>query len=263
MIKFCSLYSGSSGNSIFVAYNKTKLLVDAGLSCKRVMAALDSIDESPCDISALLITHEHSDHIKGAGIIVRMLGIPLYVNERTWLEMKDKIGDVPDNLVNIINVGETFEIGDIAVKSFAIPHDAASPVAYSFFMDNKKVTTATDIGHITEEVYNNIKGSCAVLLESNHDEEMLKVGRYPWFLKERILGDNGHLSNDTCSQLTVSLAKEGTERFLLGHLSEENNFPELAYQTTFNGLSENNIEIGKDVLLSVASRSKSSEVMYI
>lgn len=261
MVKFCSLYSGSSGNSIFISSGKTKILIDAGLSCKRIVASLESIGEKPDEISGLLVTHEHSDHIKGVGILMRKIRVPLYVNEKTWDSMKNVIGDVPEDLVNIINVGETFEIGDIGVKSFSIPHDAADPVAYSFYIGNKKITSATDIGHVTDELCNNLMGSCTVLLESNHDIEMLKVGPYPWYLKKRILGDNGHLSNETCAKLTVSLAKMGTKRILLGHLSKENNFPELAYQTTFNELVKNGIRIGTDVLLNVASRSECSEVM--
>lgn len=261
MVKFCSLYSGSSGNSIFISSGNTRLLIDAGLSCKKIVQALDSIDESPSSISALLITHEHSDHIRGAGILMRKLGVPLYVNEKTWYAMKKSIGKVSEDLVNIINTGEFFEIGDIIVKSFPIPHDAVDPVAYSFFIGNNKITTATDIGHVTEELYDNLKGSCTVLLESNHDVEMLMVGGYPWPLKKRILGDKGHLSNETCAGLSVELAKSGTKRFVLGHLSKENNFPDLAYQTTYNELNHNGFKIGEDVLLKVASRHEASEVI--
>jgi len=263
MVKFCSLYSGSSGNSIFVSSGKTRILVDAGLSCKKIVQALSAIDESPTDISALLITHEHSDHIKGAGVLMRKLGLPMYVNEKTWNAMKSLIGDVPEELVNIINTGDMFEIGDIVVKSFSIPHDAADPVAYSFFIGDNKITAATDIGHVTEELYNNLKGSCTVLLESNHDVGMLMAGSYPWPLKRRIMGYRGHLSNESCASLSVKLAKEGTRRFLLGHLSQENNFPDLAYQTTCSELIRHGFKIGPDVFLGVASRYNVSEVISL
>jgi phosphoribosyl 1,2-cyclic phosphodiesterase len=152
--------------------------------------------------------------------------------------------------------GEEFKIGDIGIKSFSIPHDAAEPVGYNFFVDGKRITTATDIGHIDDELLSQIDGNDLLLLESNHDVDMLKVGPYPWPLKKRIMGERGHLSNEVAAEVITYLAERGCKHFILGHLSHENNFPELAYQTTFNALSEKKIAVGCDVTLEVALRDR-------
>ena len=156
-----------------------------------------------------------------------------------------------------------FEIGNIYVKAFPIPHDAIDPVGFNFFLDNKKITTATDIGHMTNKLLSYLMGSDLLLIESNHDIEMLKVGPYPWPLKKRILGERGHLSNEMAGKVVAYLAKNGTKKFLLGHLSRENNFPELAYQTVCNALSENDICAGKDIMLSVALRDRVGAVIEV
>jgi phosphoribosyl 1,2-cyclic phosphodiesterase len=263
MMKFCSLYSGSSGNCLFLSDGKTKILVDSGLSGKRIIEALVSIGENPSELSAVLVSHEHSDHIRGAGIISRKFDIPIYANEKTWKAMEEEIGPVNiKNKVYFENCKE-FEIGNIYVKAFPIPHDASDPVGYNFFLDNKKITTATDIGHMTNKLLSYLLGSDLLLLESNHDVEMLKVGPYPWPLKKRILGDRGHLSNEMAGKVVTYLAKNGTKKFLLGHLSRENNFPELAYQTVCNALSENNICVGKDIMLAVALRDRVGAVVEV
>lgn len=263
MIKFCSLYSGSSGNSIFLSVGGTKLLIDAGLSAKRIVEALVSIGENPSELSAVLISHEHSDHIRGAGILSRKFDIPVYANENTWEAMSPMLG--PVNLANRLcfDTGKEFQIGDIAINSFPIPHDASEPVGYNFFAENKKVTIATDIGHISLGLLNCLEASDLLLLESNHDVEMLKVGPYPWHLKKRIAGEHGHLSNETAGKVVAYMAEKGTKRFLLGHLSRENNFPELAYQTVCNALFEKQICVGTDVMLDVALRDKAGEVIEL
>jgi phosphoribosyl 1,2-cyclic phosphodiesterase len=159
--------------------------------------------------------------------------------------------------------GEEFEIGDICVRPFSIPHDAAEPVGYNFFTQGKRITTATDIGHMNRELLSYIEGNDLLLLESNHDIEMLKVGPYPWSLKKRILGDHGHLSNENCAKVIAYLAERGTRNFILGHLSQENNFPELAYQTTFNALNEKKIAVGSDVQLEVALRDRVGQMKIL
>jgi phosphoribosyl 1,2-cyclic phosphodiesterase len=263
MIKFCSLYSGSSGNSIFLSSGNTKILIDAGLSGKRIIEALVSIGEMPSELSAILVTHEHSDHIRGAGILSRKFSIPVYANEGTWEAMEQQLG--PINLKNkmYFSTGTGFEIGNIFVNAFSIPHDASEPVGYNFFIGNRKVTSATDIGHMNRSLLNFLEDSDLLLLESNHDIEMLKVGPYPWSLKKRIMGDKGHLSNEMAGKVVAYLAEKGTKQFLLGHLSRENNFPELAYQTVCNILHEKSIDINKDIVLSVATRDKAGKVVEI
>lgn len=263
MIKFCSLYSGSSGNALFIGTEKTKILIDAGLSGKRILEALRSIGENPAELSAILISHEHIDHVRGAGIVSRKQDVPIYANEATWCAMEYGLGPVKLENRVAFRTGEEFEIGDICVRPFSIPHDAAEPVGYNFFAEGKKITTATDIGHMNKELLSHMEGNDLLLLESNHDIEMLKVGPYPWPLKKRILGDHGHLSNENCAKVIAYLAAQGTRRFVLGHLSHENNFPELAYQTTFNALCEKQIAVGSDVTLEVALRDRVGTVTIL
>lgn len=263
MISFCSLFSGSSGNAAFVRTENTRLLVDAGLSGKRVIEAMHSIGEDPLSLNGILITHEHSDHIRGAGILSRKLNLPVYANENTWKAMESELGAVTDKNRVCFTTSEGFEIGDLSVLPFSIPHDAAEPVGYNFFAGSRKLTIATDIGHIHKRLLACLEDSDFILLESNHDEEMLKVGPYPWPLKKRILGDSGHLSNEMAGKVVAYLAEKGTRGFLLGHLSKENNFPELAYQTVYNQLFEKKIAVGQDVTLEVALRDRVGRLIHI
>ena len=259
MIKFCSLYSGSSGNSIYVGTDRTHLLVDAGVSGIRIAGALKEISVQPEHISGILITHEHSDHIKGAGIFSRKFNVPIYAKQKTWEAMRKELGDVSDENIKIID-HEYFTVGDIDVGNYSIPHDAADPVAYTFYIYNRKISVATDIGCVTETIHANVMGSDAVLIESNHDVEMLKNGSYPWSLKKRILSDHGHLSNDHAAELVSELALDGTKYIYLGHLSHENNYPELALKASCSALAECGMRPGRDVMVRVASRDHYSEV---
>lgn len=246
MVRFVSLVSGSSGNSTFVSDGKTNILIDCGMSGKALEKSLESIGERACEISALLVTHEHIDHIKGAGIISRKYNIPIYATAGTHSAME--IGKIRDEN-RLIADGE-FEIGSIGIKPFPIPHDAAQPVGYNLFAGGEKLSVATDIGHMTDEILDSILRSDRVLLEANHDVEMLKLGAYPYPLKQRILGDNGHLSNDTAAETALKLAENGTRSIMLGHLSNENNYPQIAYNTVLNRLRADKI----DICLCVADR---------
>jgi len=263
MIKFCSLFSGSSGNAIFLGTEKTKLLIDAGLSGKTIIEALHSIGEDPSELNAILVTHEHSDHIKGVGIVSRRFGIPVYANDGTWEAMESVIGRVGPGSCRRFDTGVIFDIGDIGVRAFPIPHDAREPVGFNFFARSRKITVATDIGHINKELLESFDKSDLILLESNHDTEMLKVGPYPWFLKQRIMGKTGHLSNEIAGKVVAYMAERGTENFLLGHLSKENNFPELAYQTACAALQGKGIEPGRDIMLDVVLRDKTGKVVNL
>lgn len=263
MIKVCSLFSGSSGNCIYISSGETAILVDAGVSGKRIEEALNSISVPVKSISGIVITHEHSDHINGAGILARRHKIPVYANELTWNAMKPFMGKLLPDFIKMYQNGESFDIGDIKVFPFPIPHDAVCPVGYNFYIENRKITVATDIGHINQELLNYLEKSDMILLESNHDIEMLKTGSYPWPLKRRILGDYGHLCNEMTGKVVAYLAENGTKFFLLGHLSKENNFPELAYQTVYNALLEKKISPETDVYLAVALRDKVSNVICL
>ena len=263
MIKLASLYSGSSGNAIYISNERTHILVDAGLSGKRIEESMAAIGGDIRDIQAIVISHEHIDHTMGAGILSRRFGIPIYANHRTWEAMRNQLKQIKPECIKVFSTGQAFSIGDVEVRTFYAPHDAAEPVGFRFCCHNKTATVATDIGHMDRELLSNLEGSDAILIESNHDIEMLKMGRYPWPLKQRILGDSGHLCNEVAGKVVAYLASKGTQKFLLGHLSAENNFPELAFQTVKNALSEKSIIAGKDVYLSVAFRDRVSEAICV
>ncbi len=256
---FCSLYSGSSGNSIFVSSGKTNILIDAGLPGKKIDEALKSIDKNPSSIDGIFITHEHSDHIKGVGILSRKYDIPIYANDKTWSAMEPSLGKIKEHNIKIMDRRSVVQIGDLDVKSFVIPHDAIAPVGYTISNNNKKVSVATDFGTFTDEIYSNIKDSEVILLESNHDVNMLKYGPYPYTLKRRILSEIGHLSNEDCGKAIIDIVKCGKgKNILLGHLSKTNNNPDLAFQTALSAIEEKGIVQGKDITLSMAKRDNPS-----
>ena len=247
-----SLRSGSRGNASLVSGGNTKLLVDCGVSGKSVTSVLADVDVYPEDISAIAVTHEHIDHIAGIGVMMRRYHIPVWANAATWTAMESQVGKIDKSLVNIFDNDSSFEIGEIGVKPFSIPHDAADPVGYSFMCGDEKVAVATDIGELKKDLFEAILGSKTVLLEANHDVNMLEIGKYPPQLKRRIRGKLGHLSNDDAGRAAEFLVRLGTERIILGHLSEENNYPELARQTVICVLNDAGIKCGRDVLLGVA-----------
>ncbi|MBZ9609678.1 MBL fold metallo-hydrolase [Clostridium estertheticum] len=257
---FCPLYSGSSGNSIFVASENTKILVDAGMPGKSIESALKEINQDPNDIDGIFITHEHSDHIKGAGIISRRYNVPIYANKNTWEAMEIKIGKIKENNIKIIN-NNSVDIKDMHIINYNISHDAAAPIGYALYSGNKKACIATDLGYFSDEVKNMIKDADVILLESNHDVEMVKFGPYPYPLKRRILSNMGHLSNDACGKAIVEIMNDKQKHIILGHLSKTNNYPDLAYQTVVNILKENHIEIGRDISLNLARRDMPSDVI--
>ncbi len=257
---FCPLYSGSSGNSIFAASEYTKILVDAGMPGKSIESALKHINQNPNEIDGIFITHEHSDHIKGAGIISRRYDIPIYANVNTWKAMENKLGKVKEDNIRII-YNNTVDIKDMHIINYNISHDAAAPIGYALCSGNKKACIATDLGYFSEEVKAVIKDADVILLESNHDVEMVKFGPYPYPLKRRILSDVGHLSNEACGNAIVDIMNDKQKHIVLGHLSKTNNYPELAYQTVFNILKENHIDIGKDISLILARRDMPSDVI--
>lgn len=254
MIRFISLISGSSGNASFISDDKTNLLVDCGMSGAKLKQALNSIDVLPESITALLITHEHIDHTRGAGVISRRYNIPVFATEGTHRNMD--AGKLAEENINIVKNGTPFELGSIAITPFSIPHDAAEPVGYTFNISGERCAVATDIGRMNDTILDAVKGCKSVILESNHDIEMLRCGSYPFPLKQRILGEFGHLSNDVAAKTALELVKSGTEHIMLGHLSQENNRPEIAMLESYNLLSREGISIGSDVTLQVADRYK-------
>ncbi|KAB3530212.1 MBL fold metallo-hydrolase [Alkaliphilus pronyensis] len=259
-IRFCSLASGSSGNCHFISDNQEFLLVDAGLSGKRIQGKLLEIDVDPHKLTGLLISHEHNDHIHSAGILSRRFNIPIYANEGTCRGMAGKLGKVCEGNIKVFETGKPFSINSFDITPYSISHDANDPVGFSIKNNNIKISITTDLGYFSDEIINHIKDSDLVVLESNHDEEMLKVGSYPYYLKRRILSKIGHLSNEAAAQAIVSLVKNNVTRVMLAHLSKENNFPELAMETTNNALALNKMIIGKDVEIGLAHRDRVSNL---
>ena len=236
MFKFCNLYSGSSGNCSLVETENTKILVDAGVTSKKIREGLETIGKSINQIDAVIITHEHSDHVKGLQVLCKNNNIPIYANSHTFSMMKQVI---PEEQKKYFNTNEYFEIKDLRIYPFSIPHDAADPCGFSIYHDKNKISIATDIGHMENKIIDNLAGSDYILLESNYEPNMLKCSRYPYQLKKSILGENGHLSNEDAANTISTLVKLGVSNFSLGHLSEENNLPELAYQTVMEEIMRN------------------------
>ncbi len=234
MFKYCSLYSGSSGNCFFVQSDTTNLIIDAGVSLKKIISGLDEIHINGKNINAILVTHDHSDHTKSIAALSNKYNIPVFANKRTWEAISNIANKIPDNNKKTFNISEAFSIGDIKILPFSIPHDAADPCGFNLYNSNKKISIATDIGYVSEELLNHLKNSSCILLESNYDPEILKCSSYPYILKQRIASKTGHLSNISAAKTLVNLYNFGLQKALLIHLSKENNFPELAYETIKN-----------------------------
>lgn len=262
MFNFYSLYSGSSGNSLLVQTSDTRILIDAGESSKKISSALSSLDIDPNSINAILVTHEHTDHIKGLGTFSKKYNVPVYANARTWDAMPEQSIKINEKNIRNFTIEENFEIGDLKIHPFKIPHDAANPCGFNIIHNNKKISIATDIGHMTSNIAHKLEDSIFVLLESNYDPDVLKYSRYPYLLKQRIAGPNGHLANIDAGKTISFLMNSGLKEVMLGHLSKENNFPELAYKTVVNELIENKMDCDK-IKIKVANRSFPSGLVNV
>lgn len=261
-MKFCSLYSGSSGNSLFVQGDETKILVDSGVSAKKITEALESINVDIKDINGVLVTHEHIDHIRSLGTIAKKYNIPIYANLGTWNGINNEKTVVDIEEKNYFKIGEKFEIGELKIMPFSTSHDAIDPCGFSIEHEDKKISIATDLGEITDGVMKNLKKSKFVLLESNYEPEILRMCSYPYPVKTRIAGIKGHLSNQEAGNTISNLIKEGLQNVMLGHLSKESNFPELAHKSVINEMIKNGINTN-DIELNVASRLEPSKVVNI
>lgn len=262
MLRFCSLYSGSTGNSLLVQNDDTNILIDAGVSGKKITEALSSLNINIDTISAILVTHEHSDHIKSIGTISKKYNIPVFANKETWNAMENEKNKITEDNQKIFEPYKYFYINSLKIGAFKLPHDAANPCGFCIISDNKKISIATDLGHITPNIMNCLQNSSFVLLESNYDPEVLKCSRYPFSLKTRIDGPNGHLSNYTSGKIVSNLISSGLKSAMLGHLSKENNFPELAYKTVVEELYKNNFN-ENSIDLTVASRNEPSKMIEV
>ena len=256
MIRFATLFSSSSGNCTLISNDDTNILVDAGVSASKIDKALAEIGIDICELDGIVVTHEHIDHIRSIGVLSRGNNIPVYANGPTMDIIANTVGDLHEHNKRIIECSKSFEIRSMNITPFPIPHDATSPMGYTIDTGNCKVSVATDTGHITKSMLVNMSKSEAVLIEANHDVDMIKNGKYPYMLKKRILSDDGHLSNDNAAWLDTQLALWGTKKIILGHLSDKNNTPEKAYGAAVKKLEENDIKVNSDVILKVASKNQ-------
>lgn len=263
MLNFCSLYSGSSGNSLFVETENAKILIDAGVSSKKIETALNDLNVNPYELDGILVTHEHSDHVQGLGTFSKKFDLPVFVNQETLDAMPKQKDKISSNNIKTFKIADKFSIGDLDIKPFSIPHDAANPCGFNIWNKGKKLSIATDIGHMTNDILKQLEESLFVMLEANYDPEVLRCSSYPFPLKSRIAGPIGHLSNEVAGKTISYLLKFGLKSAMLGHLSKESNFPELAYQTVVDELIGNSYFEDNSIGLSVASRDTHSELVQL
>ncbi|WP_017756728.1 MBL fold metallo-hydrolase [Calidifontibacillus oryziterrae] len=248
-LHFSVLASGSTGNAFYIATDKAKLLVDAGFSGKQMEQLMESVNLDPGELDGLLVTHEHSDHIKGLGIMARRYKLPIFANEKTWKAMESLIGAIPLEQKFIFEMGSIKTFADIDVESFGVSHDAAEPMFYVFHSQGKKVTLATDLGYVSDRIKGTIRNSDVFIFEANHDVEMLRMGHYPWNVKRRILSDVGHVSNEDAGLALAECIGEKTKRIYLAHLSKDNNIKELARMAVSQTLEEKGFSVGESFKL--------------
>src|SRR5699024_768766 len=223
--------------------NETRLLVDAGLSGKQLDRLFAEVQVDPASLTGILVTHEHSDHIKGLGVIARKYQLPIYANDKTWQAMEGSIGKLTVDQKFHFDMEEVKTFGDLDVQSFGVSHDAAEPMFYTFHIDNKNVALVTDLGYVSERITKTIEDGDAYVVEANHDVQMLRMGRYPWNVKRRILGDSGHVSNEDCGLALADVIGNQTKRIYLAHLSQDNNMKELARMSVQQILQERGISV--------------------
>ncbi len=265
-MRLYSIASGSSGNCVYVGNNNTHILIDAGISKKRIEEGLNKAELSLDDINGILITHEHSDHIKSLGVLIRKAGIPVYATQETidTILSDGKIGKVDESLFYPINPDQSFYINDLKVNPFSISHDASNPCAYRISQEYKNVAVATDMGCYNDYIVNNLTDLDALLIEANHDIKMLQTGKYPYYLKQRILGNRGHLCNEDCGRLLDSILNDKMKAIYLGHLSHENNYPDLAYESVRLEINLSDSEFkANDFDIEVAKRDLPSKMIEV
>jgi phosphoribosyl 1,2-cyclic phosphodiesterase len=258
-VKICALRSGSSGNAIFVGNGRTRLLIDAGVSLRDIEHSLTEIGESAAALTAVLLTHEHTDHARSIGALLRRHHIPLYTSAGTLGALGNQLGRVSDSLLHTFRSEESFAIGDLGVTAFPTSHDAAESVAFRIGTGQGDVAICTDLGWPEPRLLQTLSGCRTIFVEANYDPVMLAAGTYPPLLKQRIASDLGHLSNPDSAHAIIYFLARGTEQFILAHLSKENNYPELALQTVEDHLRAEDALIGRDLDVAVARRFTTSE----
>ena len=262
-LALCPLFSSSAGNSVYVSIGGVRLLVDAGVTASRIEANLRELGADARELDAILVTHDHIDHVRGLAVLCRRYGLPVYANEGTWNAILQRETDFPRRCMRTFYTGENFYIGGVDVLPFPIPHDAQEPVGFTLTCQDLTCGVATDIGHIDETWMSAVSGAQALVLEANHDVGMVRQGAYPQRLKQRILGRRGHLCNDDCAKALIELAKKGAQAVFLSHLSSDNNLPELAYNTVCEALERAGYVIGSDVRVMVSRRDRVSDLLIL
>ncbi|SDX29447.1 Phosphoribosyl 1,2-cyclic phosphodiesterase [Marininema mesophilum] len=248
-MKYSILASGSTGNSLYIETENIRILIDAGLSGKQLETKMKAIGADPTQLDALLVTHEHIDHVKGLGVFARRYQLPIYMNEATWGSLPSGVGAIHPDQQRIFPVLSTLQLKDLAIESFPISHDAAQPMGFCFHAEDVSLGLVTDTGYINQRIVEKIRGAEALILESNHDVEMLRMGAYPWNIKRRILSDVGHLSNEDAAEALLDILQGEGEDVHLAHLSQDNNLTELAHLTVRSILEEEGLKVGKDIHL--------------
>lgn len=261
-MRMCSIASGSSGNCIYIGDEDTHILIDAGISRKAIETGLKELELSGNDLDGIFITHEHSDHVKGLGVMARKYHIPMYGTKETIEAVKaiSSLGNIGEELFHPVAAEEELQLKTLTVKPFKVSHDGANPVAYRVESGEKKAAVATDLGIYNDYTIDHLKGLDVILLEANHDIRMLQTSRYPYSLKQRILGKYGHLCNEMSGRLLDAILSDKMKRVFLGHLSNENNYPDLAYESVCVEVNMSQSEYkAEDFHISVAKRDSISD----
>lgn len=265
-MRLCSIASGSSGNCIYVGDDHTHLLVDTGISKKRIDQGLTTLGIKGEEVDGILITHEHIDHIQGLGVYSRKYQVPIYATRGTIAGIRAcrSLGKLPEGLLHEVDVDRRFTVGTLDITPFSISHDANEPSGYRVENEEKAVAVATDLGKYDPYIVQNLRDLNAVVLEANHDIHMLEVGPYPYPLKRRVMGDKGHLSNESSGRLLCDILHDDLQYVVLGHLSKENNYEELAYETVKLEVSiGDNPYRGDDIPMMVAKRDQISDIITL
>ncbi|MGN0396469.1 MAG: MBL fold metallo-hydrolase [Candidatus Fimimorpha sp.] len=265
-MRFVSIASGSSGNCTYIGTEQSHILIDAGISCKRITDHLKTLDLKPSDLNGIFITHEHSDHIQGIRVLSKKFGIPLYGTKETLqvIAKNDQKGEIDQALYHPIVPDEIITAGDMELLPFSNSHDAANPVAYRVQSKHCAVGVVTDLGEYSDYTVEHMKGLNAVLIEANHDVKMLETGSYPYYLKRRIVGKYGHLSNECAGQLLNEILHDQMQYIMLGHLSQQNNYEGLAYEAVCCeiDMADTNYH-SSDFSIQVAQRNKMSSILSL
>lgn len=262
MLKICPLASGSNGNCIYITDGKTNILIDTGISATRIIGELSMLKIGVSAIDAIFITHEHGDHITGLEKLSGRIDAPIYASCGTARGIGERVESLAGK-VNCIMPGEETKVGELSVTAFHTPHDTYESVGYRVSCAEETITVATDIGHINGELLENLMGADILLIESNYDKKKIRYSKYPAFLKSRIVGERGHLSNDECAAVAVEAVRRGTKNIILGHISAENNTPRDAYTSVHSALTQSGFVPGVDMMLYVAPRGQRGEIVSV